>query len=94
MFLGLLMSANEVKLKEKEKLPEMKKITTSYSSFQKTSYSPSFTNHTKGIVKMWPDGTWNFKGHLFTGQPICHAVRTAMYFLDLSAFICWREEYR
>ena len=48
----MLMYGNEAELKEKEKLLEIKKITTSHSSFQKTSYSPSFTNHTKGIVKM------------------------------------------
>ena len=37
----MLLYANEVELKEKEKLPEVKtKITASYSSFQKTSYFP------------------------------------------------------
>lgn len=46
----MLMFANEVEWKEKEKLPEIKQNKTKQkiaTSFQKTSYSPPFTNHTK-----------------------------------------------
>ena len=54
----MLMFANEVEWKEKEKLPEIKQNKTKQkiaTSFQKTSYSPPFTNHTKRDCE---DVTW------------------------------------